>query len=154
MAKRDAGATDHDITRLLGRAAESDAAFEQVAAWAYAELERWGRPAAAPEGVVPAEVDSAAAIQEYAFMRTTLDLPDDLLKRAKIEAVERGVSLRELVGTALARELTGDASRGPRGRRLRFPVFSSRAPGSLELTGADLSRAEWEEDLRRHGLSR
>ena len=87
-------------------------------------------------------------------MRTTLDLPDDLLKRAKIEAVERGVSLRELVGTALARELTGDASRGPRGRRLRFPVFSSRAPGSLELTGADLSRAEWEEDLRRHGLSR
>ena len=59
-----------------------------------------------------------------------------------------------IVGTALARELTGDASRGPRGRRLRFPVFGSRAPGSLELTGADLSRAEWEEDLRRHGLSR
>jgi RNA polymerase sigma factor (TIGR02999 family) len=32
---------DHDITRLLGRAAAGDeGAFEEVAAWAYAELER------------------------------------------------------------------------------------------------------------------
>jgi hypothetical protein len=35
-------------------------------------------------------------------MRTTLDLPDALLKRAKIEAVERGISLKELVGTSQA----------------------------------------------------
>jgi DNA-directed RNA polymerase specialized sigma24 family protein len=41
MMNRLAGAADHDITRLLGRAAEGDdTAFEQVAAWAYAELER------------------------------------------------------------------------------------------------------------------
>jgi hypothetical protein len=29
-------------------------------------------------------------------MRTTLDIPDDLLERAKIAAVERGATLREL----------------------------------------------------------
>ncbi len=41
MTNRLAGAANHDITRLLGRAAEGDdTAFEQVAAWAYAELER------------------------------------------------------------------------------------------------------------------
>jgi len=41
MTNRLAGAANHDITRLLGRAAEGDgAAFERVAAWAYAELER------------------------------------------------------------------------------------------------------------------
>lgn len=87
-------------------------------------------------------------------MRTTLDLPDELLKRAKIAAVERGIPLKELVGSALANELSSGASRDRRARRLTFPIFSSRSPGSLELTGADLSRAEWEEDLRRHGLSR
>jgi hypothetical protein len=38
-------------------------------------------------------------------MRTTVDLPDDLLKRAKIAAVQRGTSLRELIGQALEREL-------------------------------------------------
>ena len=87
-------------------------------------------------------------------MRTTIDLPDELLKQAKIEAVERGVSLKELIGTALVKELAGDASHDRRPRRLSFPIFSSRAPGSLELTRADLSRAEWEEDVRRHDLSR
>lgn len=93
-------------------------------------------------------------MQEDAFMRTTLDLPDELLKRAKIAAVERGIPLKELVGSALANELSRGASRDRRARRLTFPIFSSRSPGSLELTGADLSRAEWEEDLRRHDLSR
>jgi hypothetical protein len=38
-------------------------------------------------------------------MRTTIDLPDELLKRAKIAAVQRGTSLRELIGLALEHEL-------------------------------------------------
>lgn len=87
-------------------------------------------------------------------MRTTLELPDELVRQAKIEAVERGISLKELIGSALANELGGASSRGRRSRRLSFPIFTSKAPGSLALTNADLSRAESEEDLRRHGLSR
>lgn len=42
-------------------------------------------------------------------MRTTLDLPDDLLRRAKIAAVERGSNLRQLVTDALRHELEGVA---------------------------------------------
>ncbi len=38
-------------------------------------------------------------------MRTTLDLPDELLRRAKIAAVERGCTLRALFAHALEREL-------------------------------------------------
>jgi hypothetical protein len=34
-------------------------------------------------------------------MRTTLDLPDDLMKRAKIAAVRCGLTLRDLVTEAL-----------------------------------------------------
>lgn len=86
-------------------------------------------------------------------MRTTLDLPDPLLKRAKIEAVERGVSLKELVGTALERELR-DPSPQQTKKRLSFPLIPSKRPGSLHLTNADIARMEDEEDARRHGLSR
>lgn len=84
-------------------------------------------------------------------MRTTIDLPDTLLKRAKIEAVERGVSLKELVGTALERELSEPATRAAK-KRLSFPLIPSRRPGRLRLTSADLARLEDEEDRRRHGL--
>ncbi len=83
-------------------------------------------------------------------MRTTLDLPDDLLRRAKIAAVERGTTLRGLVGAALERELAIPRSKAPRPRRTRFPIFSSRAPGSLALTNAAIARLEAEEDRRRH----
>ena len=47
-------------------------------------------------------------------MRTTFDLPDDLIKRAKIAAVRRGSTLRDLVAEALRRLL---ADQGPAERR-------------------------------------
>jgi hypothetical protein len=53
-------------------------------------------------------------------MRTTLDLPDDILRRAKIEAVERGSTLRQLVIDALQREVPG--TERPRKRLTRPPV--------------------------------
>jgi hypothetical protein len=34
-------------------------------------------------------------------MRTTIDLPDDLLRQAKILAVQRGATLRDLVAAGL-----------------------------------------------------
>lgn len=87
-------------------------------------------------------------------MRTTLDLPDELLKRAKIEAVERGTSLRELVGAALERELNQPPEPKPALKRAEFPIFDSNAPGSLRLTNARIAKLESEEDTRRHGRAR
>lgn len=87
-------------------------------------------------------------------MRTTLDLPDELLKRAKIEAVERGTNLRDLVGAALERELNRPSEPKPRRKRARFPIFDSKAPGSLRLTNAKIAKLEGEEDVRRHGRAR
>jgi metal-responsive CopG/Arc/MetJ family transcriptional regulator len=40
-----------------------------------------------------------------AQMKTTVDIPDALLKRAKSAAAERGIPLRELVSEALAEKL-------------------------------------------------
>lgn len=74
-------------------------------------------------------------------MRTTIDLPDDLLKRAKIAAVERGVTLRDLVGDALEREL-GHRQSAPSERRTRLPIFRSGAPGTLTITNADITEMD------------
>lgn len=38
-------------------------------------------------------------------MKTTIDIPEPLLKRAKIRAIEQGQSLKQLVLTALEHEL-------------------------------------------------
>ena len=38
-------------------------------------------------------------------MKTTIDIPDSLYKRAKIRAIERGLTLKDIVLTSLEREL-------------------------------------------------
>lgn len=98
-------------------------------------------------------------------MRTTLDLPDTLLKEAKITAVQRGVTLRELFTQALRAELAASGAVSPDspyregspvsmsveedrpGRRLRFPLIPSQNPGAL--TGSEaLLRTLEEEEIR------
>jgi hypothetical protein len=54
-------------------------------------------------------------------MRTTFDLPDDLMKRAKIAAVRRGSSLRDLVAEAI-RRLLAEPSSGKRQRMTEAPI--------------------------------
>ena len=85
-------------------------------------------------------------------MRTTLDLPDNLLKRAKIAAIERGVTLRELMSAALSRELQLAPQPAPR-RRLSFPLLHPSGTTRIELPPRAAEISEEEEDFRRHGLS-
>lgn len=86
-------------------------------------------------------------------MRTTLDLPDELFRRAKITAVERGLSLRELVIVALGKDLGMEGGRRP--ARLDTPPITLAADAPLrnlspqalkdldneDLTASDQSRA-------------
>ncbi len=75
-------------------------------------------------------------------MRTSLDLPDDLLSEAKIAAIHRGVTLRELVTVALEHELSRAPTPLPVPRRLEFPLIRSGVPGSLQITSEDVRRVE------------
>jgi metal-responsive CopG/Arc/MetJ family transcriptional regulator len=43
-------------------------------------------------------------------MRTTVDLPSDLMKRVKIAAVKRGSTLRDLIAEALRQSLADQAA--------------------------------------------
>jgi hypothetical protein len=54
-------------------------------------------------------------------MRTTLDLPEDLMKRAKIAAVKRGSTLRDLVAEGL-RRLLADQVAPERRRMTEAPI--------------------------------
>ena len=67
-------------------------------------------------------------------MRTTIDLPDDVLRRAKITAVERGSSLRQLVIDALRHELEAP-SRGR--RRMTSPPVKLTADSPLRALSPD-----------------
>jgi hypothetical protein len=87
-------------------------------------------------------------------MRTTLDLPDELLKRAKVAAIERGSTLRELVRVALTRELGMEPMEVRESSRATFPVFLSKRPGKLKLDRKVIAAIEADDDLRRSGLSR
>lgn len=48
-------------------------------------------------------------------MKTTIEIPDPLFRRAKSKAAERGQTLKELVAKALREELAPNASTGTSG---------------------------------------
>ena len=64
-------------------------------------------------------------------MRTTLDLPDSLFKKAKLQAVHEGVALKDVVTRALERGLASSAAtegeeRKSRARRLFASLDKAR----------------------------
>ncbi|MFT4165983.1 MAG: hypothetical protein QM650_12150 [Microlunatus sp.] len=79
-------------------------------------------------------------------MRTTVDLPDELMRAAKARAATRGESLKELFERAVATEI----GRSRRGRRVSFPLVGSDGPAvtQTEVEAAD-ALAQEEDDLHR-----
>ena len=69
-------------------------------------------------------------------MRTTIDLPDSLFRELKAVAARRGTSLKALIRTAVEEEIRRAERRA--GRRVKFPLLSSREPGSVDLTNAEI----------------
>lgn len=86
-------------------------------------------------------------------MRTTIDLPDDVLRSAEIAAEERHTTLPDLVSQALRRELGLAPEKKPTGKRAKFPIFDSAVPGALKLTNEDIDRLDAEEDARQYHLA-
>jgi hypothetical protein len=69
-------------------------------------------------------------------MRTTIDLPDELIREVKAIAARRGTSLKTVIRAALEEEVRKTERKA--GRRVKFPLLSSREPGSLNLTNAEI----------------
>jgi hypothetical protein len=79
-------------------------------------------------------------------MRSTFDLPDDLVKRAKIAAVKRGVTLRDLVAEGLRRVLNDKST--PQHRRMTSPPVELPAGSSIPLrSNRELAEILEQEDV-------
>jgi hypothetical protein len=77
-----------------------------------------------------------ALLCKYAFMRTTVDLPDPLFRQVKSVAALRGSTLKEFIQDALHQAVTSD--RRVRRHKVRLPLIRSKHPGALRLTNADI----------------
>ena len=82
-------------------------------------------------------------------MRTTVDLDSSLLKRLRIEARRRGVTVKALLATLLQRGL--DAP-GDVGKRYRMPTFAMGASRRLDKALAVAEGLEDEEIAREISL--
>ncbi|HEV3279031.1 MAG TPA: hypothetical protein VG860_19725 [Terriglobia bacterium] len=68
-------------------------------------------------------------------MKTTVELPEELLLEAKRKALETRTTLREILERALRRELRQSASRPtPRRPRIRWITSSGGLPPGLDVS--------------------
>jgi hypothetical protein len=77
-----------------------------------------------------------ALLCKYAFMRTTVDLPDPLFRQVKSVAALSGSTLKEFIQDTLQQAVTSD--RRVRRHKVRLPLIHSKHPGALRLTNADI----------------
>jgi hypothetical protein len=66
-------------------------------------------------------------------MKTTIDLPDELLIQAKKRAAESRTTLREIFERGLRRELGGGAGKEHRDRRIRWVTAPGGLPEGLDI---------------------
>jgi hypothetical protein len=101
-------------------------------------------------------VDTRRSICFYAFMRTTVDLPTPLFRRAKARAASRGETLRTLITRAVTAEIGGRAEHAdPTRRRVQLPLIGTPdGRPKVRLTNADIERILTDEEARHYGLLR
>lgn len=79
-------------------------------------------------------------------MKTTLELPDDLMRAVKIRAASEGRRLKDVVADAIRRGLTEDTAKGgPARRRVRLPLVEC-AHEAREMTPERIARILEKED--------
>ena len=80
-------------------------------------------------------------------MRTTVEIPDELFRRAKEAALARGLTLKQVVISALRREVEEDEPIAF--RRVEFPLVVTDGKGSVHVTAADIESLEIDDDAGR-----
>lgn len=83
-------------------------------------------------------------------MRTTVDLPADLMHAAKVKAARHGETLKDLFTRAISHEV-GGSSRGRATGRLDLPLIGRDEGPKVNVTNADIDAAFAAEDVDRYG---
>lgn len=82
-------------------------------------------------------------------MRTTVQLPTELLRAAKAEAAARGETLKEFLTRAVTHEL-GSAAPLADHKRVALPLIGSAKPGAVDITNAGIEAVFAAEDAEKH----
>jgi hypothetical protein len=82
-------------------------------------------------------------------MRTTVDMPPELMQAAKVRAAERGETLKDLVTRAVAHELRLPPRSGRAGR-VSLPLVGRGGSPTVNVTNADIEAALDAEDTERY----
>ena len=83
-------------------------------------------------------------------MRTTIDMPDVLMRAAKARAAEHGESLKDLVNRALAHELGLSSASQRKAGRVTLPLIARDASPAVLVTNDDIAAAFEAEDVDRY----
>lgn len=83
-------------------------------------------------------------------MRTTIDMPDDLMQAAKVKAAEHGESLKDLVSRAVAHEVSVPA-RPRKSGRVSLPLVGREGEPAIAVSSDDIQAAFDAEDVERYG---
>lgn len=86
-------------------------------------------------------------------MRTTIDMPDALMRAAKARAAEHGESLKDLVNRALAHELGLSSAPKRKTGRVMLPLVARDAAPAVLVTNDDIAAALEAEDVERYSSS-
>lgn len=79
-------------------------------------------------------------------MRTTIDLPPNLMRAAKARAAQEGESLKDLVNRAVAREVGLPATARGKTGRVTLPLIARDATPTVLVTNDDIADAFDAED--------
>ena len=83
-------------------------------------------------------------------MRTTIDMPDVLMRAAKARAAEHGESLKDLVNRALTHELGLPSVPRRKTGRVALPLIAREATPAVLVTNDDIAAALEAEDVERY----
>ena len=79
-------------------------------------------------------------------MRTTVDIPDHLLRRAKAAAALEGKSLKTFLTEAVIHELERSAEKKIARKKVSLPLVPSNRPGTLQLNSDEIAHILDQED--------
>jgi hypothetical protein len=86
-------------------------------------------------------------------MRTTIDMPDALMRAAKARAANHGESLKDLMNRALAHELGLPSVPKRKTGRVTLPLVARDAAPAVLVTNDDIATALEADDIDRYSSS-
>ena len=140
-----------DVTRLLEAIHHGDPkAAEELLPLVYEELRKLAAHKMSHEAA--GHTLHLTANQQTGCMKTTIELPGDLVREIKLRALHDGRKLKDAMADLLRQGLTARSPRGTRASRVKLPLVQCRRAAALspeQVAGALLKQeAAWH-----HGAS-